>query len=162
MVQMKKAVVYVRYSSGNQRDESIFDDIRYKKELVRKYPTDLIEFEKVLISVNPVYEWFIDNADKASYKLIKAFITNIVPLGYLGKKYFKIIANKKQGATVELWRLYNNIEKQYWIGDFQIATYLELRRLGFKGTQLGGDCPVDSIFKFIGKDAIRSLEAIRK
>ncbi|NMM65238.1 hypothetical protein HBE96_21885 [Clostridium sp. P21] len=139
-----------------------FNSIRYKKELVRRYPTDLIEFEKVLISVNPVYEWFIGNAEKASYKLIKAFITNIVPLGYLGKKYFKIIANKKQGATVELWKLYNNIEKQYWIGNLEIAKYSELISLGFKGIQLGGDCPIDSIFKFIGKDAIRILEAVRK
>ncbi|NMM65219.1 hypothetical protein HBE96_21790 [Clostridium sp. P21] len=139
-----------------------FNSIRYKKELIRRYPTDLIEFEKFLISVNPVYEWFIDNADKASYKLIKAFITNIVPLGHIGKKYFKRIANKKQGVTIELWKLYNDIEKQYWIGDFEIATYYELRRLGFKGIQLGGggDCPVDSIFKFIGKEAIRISEAI--
>lgn len=139
-----------------------FNSIRYKKELVKRYPTNLIELEKVLISVNPVYDWFIDNADKASYKLIKAFITNIVPLGHPGKKYFKIITNKKQGVTVELWKLYNNIEKQYWIGDFEIATYSQLIRLGFKGIQLVGDCPVDSIFKFIGKDAIRILEAIRK
>lgn len=93
-----------------------FNSIRYEKEVVRRYLTDLIELKKVLISVNPVYEWFTDNADKASYKLIKAFITNIVPLGCLGKKYFKIIANKKQGATVELWKLYNDVEKQYWSG----------------------------------------------
>lgn len=136
--------------------------IRYEKEFVRKHPIDLMEFEKVLISVNPVYDWFIDNADKVSYKLIKAFITNIVPLGHPGKKYFKILANKKRGLTVELWKLYNEEERQYWLGDIETATYSQLTQLGYKGIYLGSECPVDDIFKCIGRDAIRDLEASRK
>lgn len=35
---------------------------------------------KVLISVNPVYNWLEDNVGIISYTLLKGFVTNIIPL----------------------------------------------------------------------------------
>lgn len=104
---------------------------------------------EVLISVNPVYEWLLENINNISYKLVKGFITNIVTLGYAGKKYFKIIANKKAGFTVELWKLYNQLEKMNNAGKLKISSYLELFHLGYTGCFLGGKYPVDDVIKYL-------------
>lgn len=136
--------------------------MKYTKKLEKICYIDLMHFEKVLIECNPVYDWFIDNDDNVTYTLLKAFMTNIIPLGYPGKRYFKKIVNGKRGLAVELWRLYNELEIEYWLGDFEIATYSELISLGYNGIHLGGNTPADDIFKYIGKEAIRTFEACGK
>ena len=104
---------------------------------------------KVLIAVNPVYNWIEDNIDTISYKLLKAFITNIIPLGNAGKEYFKIIADKKIGFKCELWRLYNRLDKDIREGKLKIKSYFELMNLGYNGAFLGGRCPIDDIIKYL-------------
>jgi hypothetical protein len=103
------------------------------------------KFIKTMISVNPVYDWFEENVGFINYKLLKAFMTNIVPLGDNGKAYFKKLAHRKNGFTIELWKLYNNLEMLYKQGKLKKVSYLELYNLGYEGIWLGGICPVDDI-----------------
>ncbi|MCB2354718.1 hypothetical protein [Clostridium estertheticum] len=109
---------------------------------------ELNELYEVLIPVNPVYDWLVDNAANINYELLKGFITNIIPLGDAGKNYFKIVANKKTGFTKELWNLYIKLEKMYYEGNLKISSYLELTYLGYTGGLLGGKCPVDDVIKY--------------
>ena len=123
-------------------------DIDYENDII-DISIDRNKIIEVLISVNPVYDWLEENINIVSYKLLKAFITNIVPLGKGGERYFKKIANKKTGFTIELWKLYNQLEKINNNGDFKIASYLELLHLGYKGSFFGGKCPVDDVIKYV-------------
>lgn len=134
--------------------------IFYDSKNIKKFTRNLVEYEQFLIFVNPVYDWFIDNANVASYRLIKAFITNIVPLGNQGKRYFSNIVNKKRGVAAELWKLYNKCEMQYQVNELEIASYSELMALGYNGVHLGGEHPVDDIFKYIGEEVIKNIEAV--
>lgn len=127
----------------------VFNRENCNEKSARMYPTDVNEIAEVLISVNPVYDWLEENVNNISYKLLKGFITNIVPLGYASKKYFKTIANKKTGFTKELWKLYNQLEKMHCEGNLKINSYLELSYLGYTGGWLGGKCPVDDIIKYL-------------
>lgn len=77
------------------RTKAVINNDRHNDVNVRMTQADLDEFKEVLISVNPFYDWLEENIDIVSYKLLKGFITNIVPLGDAGKKYFKKIAQKK-------------------------------------------------------------------
>lgn len=107
------------------------------------------ELIKVLIAVNPVYNWLEDNIDRISYKLLKGFITNIVPLGKAGKKYFKVIAHKRTGFIKELWKIYNQIERLYQEGNLKINSYIELEHLGYTGMFLAERYPIDDVLKYL-------------
>ena len=117
-------------------------------ENVKMSPKERDEFIETLISVNPVYDWFIENIESINYKLIKAFVTNIVPLGCNGKKYFKKLAHERKGFTIELWKLYNSLEMLYMKGKLRKVSYLELYNLGYEGEFLGGKCPVDDVTNY--------------
>lgn len=127
----------------------VFDRNRYNKENFRMNAVELNKFAQVLISANPVYDWLEENINNISYKLIKGFITNIVPLGEAGKKYFKKIAHKRVGFTAELWKLYNQLEKIYQQGILKRVSYFELYNLGYTGTFLGERYPVDDVVKYL-------------
>ncbi|MGV8980544.1 hypothetical protein [Clostridium sp.] len=101
------------------------------------------------ILINPVYEWFEENANNISYKLMKGFITNIVPIGDVGRKFFEDIAEKKNGTTIELMTLYNSLEERYIKGTLKIQSYLELRHLGYTGTFLYEKCPIDDVWEYV-------------
>lgn len=116
-------------------------------------PIDSNKLIEVLISVNPVYDWLDENINNISYKLFKGFITNIVPLGDAGKKYFKAIAHKKPGFTIELWKLYNQLKKIHDEGNLKISSYLELMYLGYTGISMDERCPVDDILKVIKRSS---------
>ena len=107
------------------------------------------KFAEVLISVNPVYDWLEENINNISYKLLKGFITNIVPLGEAGKKYFKKIAHKRVGFTAELWKLYNQLEKMHQQGTLRKVSYFELYNSGYNGAFLGERYPVDDVTKYL-------------
>lgn len=129
----------------------VFNRDKYYEVNVRMTSTELNKFAGVLISVNPVYDWVEDNINNISFKLLKGFMTNIVPLGSAGKKYFKIIANKKVGFNKELWKLYNQLEKMYNEGSLEIKSYFELQYLGYTGGFLGGKSPVDDVTRFLNQ-----------
>lgn len=122
---------------------------KYNELKVERIQVEIEEYKEVLISVNPVYNWLEENIDIISYKLLKGFITNIIPLGSAGKEYFKVITNKKIGFKGELWRLYNRLDKEDRDGNLKIKSYLELMSLGYDGELLGGRCPVDDIIKYL-------------
>lgn len=109
------------------------------------------EFIKVLIAASPVYNWLEDNIEHINYKLLKGFITNIVPLGKVGKKYFKVIAHSKAGFTKELWKIYNQIEKLYQEGKLKINSYIELEYLGYTGIFLDERYPIDDVLKYLNQ-----------
>lgn len=109
---------------------------------------EVIEF---LIAVNPVYNWLEDNIERVNYKLLKGFITNIVPLGKAGKKYFKVIAHNKVGFTKELMKIYNQIEKLYQQGNLKIKSYIELEHLGYTGMFLDERYPIDDVLKYLNQ-----------
>ncbi|AVK48999.1 hypothetical protein AXY43_13750 [Clostridium sp. MF28] len=113
---------------------------------------DRNEFIEVLIAVNPVYNWLEDNIDRISYKLLKGFITNIVPLGKAGKKYFKVIAHNRNGFIKELWKTYNKIEKLYQEGDLKKKSYMELENLGYTGIFLDEKYPVNDVLKYLNQE----------
>ena len=115
--------------------------------------TDLDEFSEVLISSNPFYDWIEKNIRDIDYKLLKGIITNIVPLGGAGRKYFKKVAYKKTGFTLELWKLYTRLEKMYLEGNLKINSYLELEYLGYTGESMSEKYPVDDILKYIKNKA---------
>ena len=100
-----------------------------------------------LISINQTYYWLEENLYTISFRLLAGFITNIVPLGDGGKKYFKKIANKTPWLTKELWNLYNQLEKMNNEGNLKVSSYFELFNLGYTGVSLGGTCPVDDVIK---------------
>lgn len=109
------------------------------------------EHIKVLIAVNPVYNWLQENIEHISYKLLKGFITNIVPLGKEGKKYFKVIAQSRVGFTKELWKAYNQTEKLYKQGKLKINSYIELEHLGYTGVFLDERYPIDDVLKYLNQ-----------
>lgn len=109
------------------------------------------ELIKVLIAVNPVYKWLQDNIERINYKLLKGFITNIVPLGKAGKKYFKVIAHNRVGFTKELWRIYNKMEKMYQEGNLRINSYIELEHLGYTGMFLAERYPIEDVLKYLNQ-----------
>lgn len=117
-------------------------------ELQAIHKNEVIE---LLIEVNPVYNWLADNIECVNYKLLKGFITNIVPLGKAGKKYFKVIAHSRAGFIKELWKIYNQIEKSYQEGNLQIKSYIELEHLGYAGIFLDEKYPVDDILKYLNQ-----------
>lgn len=121
----------------------------YNELVVKMTEDDLNEFVEVLISVNPVYEWLEENINIVGYKLLKGFITNIVPLGNAGRKYFESIVKKKAGFTDELMDLYNRLEITHLEGSLKIISYLKLIHMGYTGIVLGGKCPVDDITKYL-------------
>lgn len=108
------------------------------------------------ILINPVYEWFEENVSNISYKLLKAFITNIVPIGDVGRKFFEGIVEKKPGFTNELMALYNSSEEMYIKGTLKIKSYLELQHLGYTGTFLDEKCPVDDVWEYVKQQALRN------
>lgn len=129
----------------------VFNREKYNEEIQSMYPTDSNEFAEILISVNPAYNWLEDNVNNISYKLLRGFITNIVPLGDLGKSYFKPIAHKRTGFTIELWKLYNQLEKMHHEGILKRISYFELYHLGYRGAFIGGKYPFDDIVKCLVK-----------
>jgi hypothetical protein len=110
-------------------------------------PAELYEIAEVLIPVNPVYDWLSNNINNISYKLLKGFITNFVPLGYTGKKYFAEVAHKKVGFAAELLKLYDHLEKMNCEGVLRRVSYLELYELGYTGELIGEKYPFDDILK---------------
>jgi hypothetical protein len=112
---------------------------------------DKNELIRLLIAVNPVYNWLEDNIERISYKLLKGLITNIVPLGKAGKKYFKVIAHSRVGFTKELWKAYNQTEKLYQQGKLKINSYIELESLGYTGMFLSERYPIDDVFKYLNQ-----------
>ncbi|MGV8980543.1 hypothetical protein [Clostridium sp.] len=111
--------------------------------------------KSVAIYINPVYEWFEENISNISYKLLKGFITNIVPMAEVGKTYFEHIAEKKTGFTDELMALYNNSEKIYIEGNLKIKSYLELKHLGYSGTFLNEKYPIEDVWEYVKQEALR-------
>ncbi|WP_297426081.1 hypothetical protein [Clostridium sp.] len=109
------------------------------------------ELIKVLIEVNPVYNWLQDNIEHVNYKLLKGFITNIVPLGKAGKTYFKVIAHSRAGFTKELWKIYNQTEKLYQEGKLKINSYIELESFGYTGMFLAERYPIDDVLRYLNQ-----------
>lgn len=122
---------------------------KYKELEIARIQAEMEEVKKTLISVNPFYDWLDENINNISYKLLKGFITNIVPLGDAGKKYFKKIAHKRVGFTAELWKLYNQLEKMNHQGTLKRVSYFELYNLGYNGAFLGERYPVDDVIKYL-------------
>lgn len=110
---------------------------------------DKNEFIELLLEVNPVYNWLEDNIECINYKLLKGFITNIVPLGKAGEKYFKVIAHSRTGFTKELWKIYNQTKKLYQEGKLKINSYIELEHFGYTGVFLDEIYPVNDILKYL-------------
>lgn len=116
---------------------------------VNRVQDDLNNGIELLLYVNPVYDWFEENINNINYKLLKGFITNIIPLGDSGKRYFKKIAHGRVGFTAELWKLYNQLEKIHRQGNLKIASYSKLYSLGYDDVWLGGECPIDDILNYL-------------
>jgi hypothetical protein len=93
------------------------------------------------IAAHPFYEWVEENINKINYKLMKAIITNVVPLGEMGKKFFQLIASKKYGFENEYMKIYDNMEKKYREGFIKEKSYIELEHLGYTGISLGEKSP---------------------
>ena len=130
------------------KSESI---IEYKDKQGMTQSIDFNNFAEVLISANPVFDWLGDNITTISFKLLKGFITNIIPLENEGRKYFEKIATKRTGFIKELWELYNQAEKRYYQGKLKITSYIELEHLGYTGVFLDGRCPFDDVTKYLDK-----------
>ena len=126
-------------------------DSRNSEENIELGTFNRSEFIKLLIAVNPVYNWLEDNIERINYKLLKGFITNIVPLGKAGKRYFKVIAHSRDGFTKELWKIHNQIERLYQKGNLKINSYIELEYLGYTGMFLDERYPVDDVLKYLNQ-----------
>jgi uncharacterized protein YkuJ len=122
---------------------------KYNKANIKMTADELNEFKEILISVNPFYDWLEENINIISYKLLKGFISNIIPLGDEGRKYFEVIAEEKTGFTNELMNLYDRLEKMYHKGNLKVKSYFELAYLGYTGTFLGEKYPVDDVIKYL-------------
>jgi hypothetical protein len=107
--------------------------------------TNLNEVAEFFIPINPCYIWLEESINNISYKLLKAFITNIVPFGAAGRKYFERIIKQRVGFTNEFIEIYNKAEKMYIEGTLKVVSYVQLQHLGYTGVFLAGKCPVDII-----------------
>lgn len=112
---------------------------------------DVQEFTSVLLSVNPVYDWLKENIETISFKLLKGFITNLVPLGSAGEEYFKCLVKSSFVMSEELINQYYRAEKKYIKGKLKIATYSELVWLGYTGILMDCKCPVDDVLRYVRK-----------
>ncbi|APC38890.1 hypothetical protein [Clostridium estertheticum] len=106
------------------------------------------------IYINPVYEWIEENINNISYKLLKGCISNIVPIGDAGRKFFKDMVEMKSGFAFELMNLYNYSEKKYIEGTLKIKSYIELQHLGYTGTVLFENCPVDDVWRLVREKSL--------
>ncbi|MBN7575379.1 hypothetical protein C1H57_08155 [Clostridium sp. 2-1] len=97
------------------------------------------------IAAHPFYEWVENNIDKINYTLLKAIITNIVPLGADGRKFYELIIYKRNSFQNEFLNLYDRLSNLYINGELKISSYLELRYLGYTGQRLKKKCPADDV-----------------
>jgi|GEM_PF-2966998 len=107
-----------------------------------------IGLTEVLILAHPFYDWVDNNIENIKYKLLKAVITNIVPLGDSGRKFFGEVIKKRKGFSQEFLNIYNHIEQKYKEGKMSPSSYLQLISKGYSGEVFDGKCPVDDIVKY--------------
>lgn len=98
----------------------------------------------ILMCAHPFYDWFEVNIENINYKLIKAIITNIVPLGLEGRRYFEAIVSNS-GFQNELLIIYNRLDKMFQENKLSIKTYFELICLGYTGEVFSNKSPVNDI-----------------
>lgn len=99
----------------------------------------------ISIYAHPFYEWVEENISYINYRLIKAIISNIVPLGDDGRKYFEFVINKRQGFIREFMTLYSAIERKYKGNNLKSASYFRLYQLGYSGECFSGNSPADEV-----------------
>ena len=119
----------------------------YKNMTLEEFD-DLAEY---LIPINPFYTWVEENINSIGYKLLKGIISNIVPLGLEGRKYFERIVKQKSGFVSEYKCLYDRLEKEYIQGNIKIKSYLELQYLGFTDEFLDEKYPAFTVIKYFKK-----------
>lgn len=107
----------------------------------------------VLIYSHPFYEWIEDNIERISYKLIKASITNIVPLGENGRRFFELVVTKRKGFYNEFLHIYNKSEKMYHEKSLKAKSYLELKYLGYTGEFLSEKCPSEDVINALNRNS---------
>lgn len=107
-----------------------------------------ISLTEALILAHPFYDWVDNNIENINYKLLKAAITNIIPLGDSGRKFFCEIIKKRKGFSQEFLNIYNHIEQNYKEGKTSPSSYLQLISKGYSGEIFNEKCPVDDIIKY--------------
>lgn len=112
----------------------------YKRSL-----EDVRDTYELLLSVNPVYNWLEENIEKVSFKLLKGFITNLVPLGEAGENYFKGLVSNSFVMAEELMNQYHKYQRKYIEGNLKVISYSELVYRGYTGLVMCGLCPVDDV-----------------
>lgn len=123
----------------------MIEKIEYNEDLMEELESNF----GLLMYAHPFYEWLEDNIENINFKLMKAIITNIVPLGLEGSSYFEAIVNNGVGLENELLVTYNKLEKMFQENKLDIKTYLELSYLGYTGDIIGSKSPVDDILEAI-------------
>jgi hypothetical protein len=103
------------------------------------------------IAAHPFYEWVEDNINKINYRLLKAIITNIVPLGADGRKFYELVIYKRYSFQNEFLNLYDRLSNLHTNGELKISSYLELRYLGYTGQRLSEKCPADDVLRQYNK-----------
>lgn len=108
---------------------------------------EMEKFGGVALYTHPFYDWVDENINKIENKLLYAIMSNIVPLGDNGRKYFMHIAMKRKDSFIELMNLYASIEKLFNNSFVSISTYSELCSFGYKGHVIGDCCPAYDVLK---------------
>lgn len=101
------------------------------------------------IAAHPFYEWVEDNINQIDYRLLKAIITNIVPLGADGRKFYELIIHKRNSFQNEFLNLYDRLHNLYVNEELKISSYLQLKHLGYTGQRFSEKCPADDVTKTI-------------
>jgi hypothetical protein len=128
------------------KDQLYYND--YSKTKYSELDVEIYKFGGIALYAHPFYDWVDSNINKIGNKLLYAIISNIVPLGENGRRYFINIAMKRKDSFVELMNLYAIMEKMFNEGFIGASTYSELYSLGYKGNYLNGDCPASAALKF--------------
>ena len=102
---------------------------------------------ELMLSENPVYNWLEENIEKISFKLLKGFITNLVPLGKAGENYFNDLVSNRSVMKEELMNQYYKYQTKYNEGMLKVNSYSELVKKGYTGVVMFGLCPVDDVIR---------------
>jgi hypothetical protein len=120
----------------------------YFKPKYSELDAEVYKLGGMALYAHPFYDWVDANVNKIENKLLYAIMSNIVPLGDNGRRYFMHIVMKRKGSFMELMNLYASMEKMFNDGFISTSTYSELYSLGYRGDALNGDCPAYAALKF--------------
>jgi hypothetical protein len=94
------------------------------------------------------YQYIAKNINTIGDNLLQGVMSNIVPLGENGMKYFLHILSKYQGSFTKMLNLYLETKKAYCDGLIKASTYAELRDLGYKGPEIGVSSPAEDVLEY--------------